>query len=83
MLRFKKNFGKIIKKASNLEEIQSSFMQQNQLADGDQDKSVLSPINSETLNEFKERMNKLESMFAKILDRVDKIGHDVKQIKEN
>ena len=40
-------------------------------------------MNNKTLSDLKERMAKLEGMFSRILDSVDKIGSDVKHIKEN
>lgn len=42
-----------------------------------------SKVNDETLGELKERMSKMENMFTRILTTVEKIGNDVKHIKEN
>jgi len=35
------------------------------------------------LEEIRERMNKIESMFSRILLTVDKIGNDISKIKDN
>ena len=35
------------------------------------------------MDDIKERMTRLESMFEKVLDRVDRIGSDIRTIKEN
>lgn len=83
MLRFKKNFGKMIKKASNLEDLQTSLMSHPAMNNEDSENKAGNNMSNETINEFKDRMSKLENMFTKILDRVDKIGQDVKHIKEN
>jgi septation ring formation regulator EzrA len=37
----------------------------------------------ESLDELKDRMTKLETMFSRILEKVDNIGNDVKNIKDN
>jgi hypothetical protein len=47
------------------------------------DSQVLGKRNNETLSELKGRMTRLEQMFAHILERVDRIGSDVRHIKDN
>lgn len=79
MSRFKKNFGRMVKKGVGHKESDNDEENDN---DGDRSQ-VGGKRNTETLDELKGRMTRLEQMFASILDRVDKIGTDVRHIKDN
>ena len=72
MNRFRKNFGKIFKQPVENESTPiklSDDMKESQ--------------SNKELEEIRERMNKIESMFSRILLTVDKIGNDISKIKDN
>jgi predicted nuclease with TOPRIM domain len=80
MERFKKNFSRMLKKGISASNSDESVDPDN----NNSEKLMQSEKRHlESLDELKDRMTKLEIMFARIFEKVDNICNDVKNIKEN